>query len=131
MSQVMKKRYHSELKNNPHFAENRNAINRIYYHKNKEKINNRNIKNHNNKRLMCLNHYGGECACCGEKRREFLSIDHINGNGKQHRKECGGHTADWLASRNFPEGFRVLCHNCNQALGLYGYCPHNNSLTMI
>ena len=21
-------------------------------------------------------------------------------------------------------GYRVLCHNCNTSLGLYGYCPH-------
>jgi hypothetical protein len=20
--------------------------------------------------------------------------------------------------------YRVLCHNCNTALGFYGYCPH-------
>jgi hypothetical protein len=30
----------------------------------------------------------------------------------------------WLISSGFPEGFRVLCHNCNQAIGLYGFCPH-------
>jgi hypothetical protein len=22
-------------------------------------------------------------------------------------------------------GYRVLCQNCNAALGLYGYCPHS------
>jgi hypothetical protein len=21
--------------------------------------------------------------------------------------------------------YRVLCHNCNMALGFYGYCPHH------
>ena len=29
-----------------------------------------------------------------------------------------------INSNSFPPGFRVLCHNCNQALGAYGYCPH-------
>lgn len=31
--------------------------------------------------------YGGAfCACCGENQQEFLSIDHINGNGNEHRR---------------------------------------------
>jgi hypothetical protein len=74
---------------------------------------------------MCLKHYGGKCACCGEERREFLSIDHINGGGAKHRKEI--HRASlyfWLIKNNFPDAFRILCHNCNQAMGIYGYCPH-------
>ena len=31
---------------------------------------------------------------------------------------------EWLLRHGFPEGFRVLCHNCNQAIGVYGACPH-------
>jgi hypothetical protein len=30
----------------------------------------------------------------------------------------------WLRDNGWPEGYRVLCHNCNSARGLYGYCPH-------
>ena len=30
----------------------------------------------------------------------------------------------WLKANNFPSGFRVLCHNCNLAIGLYSQCPH-------
>jgi hypothetical protein len=26
----------------------------------------------------------------------------------------------------FPDGFQVLCHNCNLAKGYYGECPHNS-----
>jgi hypothetical protein len=29
-----------------------------------------------------------------------------------------------LIKNNFPDGFQVLCHNCNMSIGLYGYCPH-------
>jgi hypothetical protein len=79
----------------------------------------------NERRDTCLKHYGEKCACCGEERKEFLSIDHINGNGARHRKEI--HRASiyyWLIKNNFPDGFRILCHNCNQAMGIYGYCPH-------
>lgn len=79
------------------------------------------------RRKLVLNYYGGNpasCACCSERNYEFLAIDHINGGGNKHLKEVGQNLAYWLISNNFPEGFQVLCHNCNMAKGLYGYCPH-------
>jgi hypothetical protein len=80
-------------------------------------------------RLKVFRYYSGEnycCACCGETNYEFLAIDHINDNGSKHRKEIGKRSmARWLISNDYPDGFRILCHNCNQSLGLYGYCPHN------
>lgn len=81
-------------------------------------------------RQRALLHYGGECACCGEDRYEFLAIDHEHGGGNQHRKKLkaegkgGSAFPRWLFDQGYPEGFRVLCHNCNSALGYYGYCPH-------
>jgi len=77
-----------------------------------------------------LIHYGGEvpkCACCGENRDEFLCLDHINGGGNEHRRkigEGGQRTYMWVRKNHYPEGFRVLCLNCNGSLGSYGYCPH-------
>ena len=75
------------------------------------------------------------CACCGETLIEFLTIDHINNDGAKHRmeiggrKDFGGHQLyRWLIKQGFPEGYRVLCINCNFSLGHYGYCPHNNSM---
>jgi len=78
-------------------------------------------------RLAVLKHYGGHCACCGEGEFEFLAIDHINGGGAAHRRTFKGPIERWLTKNNFPAGFRVLCHNCNFALGRYGYCPHDKS----
>lgn len=67
------------------------------------------------------------CACCREGRFEFLSIDHVDGGGSQHRREVGyGRLYEWLRDNGYPPGFRVLCHNCNQAYGMYGYCPHQS-----
>jgi hypothetical protein len=83
-------------------------------------------------RLEILIHYGGNppiCSCCGENHIEFLSIDHIDGGGNKHRLEQAskiGGFYSWLKRNNFPKGYRVLCHNCNQSIGLYGYCPHKN-----
>lgn len=78
-------------------------------------------------RLEVLVHYGGVCACCGERHYEFLSIDHIDGGGKAHRRVIGTSGKSiiyWLVKNDYPEGFQVLCHNCNMAKGFYGVCPH-------
>lgn len=77
-------------------------------------------------RKRVIAHYGGKCACCDEDEYEFLAIDHIDGGGNEHRKEInrGGKFHRWLEARGYPEGYRILCHNCNQAIGTYGYCPH-------
>lgn len=69
------------------------------------------------------------CACCGETELAFLSIDHINGGGVAERKKvsngrAGGVFYSWLKKNSFPTGYQVLCHNCNQAKGAYGVCPH-------
>lgn len=77
--------------------------------------------------------YGGyRCACCGETEPMFLTIDHINNDGADHRRELktligGGGSAffAWLRKNKFPTGFQVLCRNCNwgkHANG--GICPH-------
>jgi hypothetical protein len=58
------------------------------------------------------------CKECGETDLEVLTIDHVNGGGCQHRKSIGvkggGSTFyRWLRKNNYPEGFQVLCFNCN------------------
>lgn len=70
--------------------------------------------------------YGGKCACCGETVIPFLTIDHIANNGAEHRREIGGSSSIywWLVNQGFPEGFQVLCWNCNAAKHLVGVCPH-------
>lgn len=76
---------------------------------------------------------GGKCQCCGIIEIEFLTVDHINGGGHQHRqndKNGGGRglyaviVATGVLSK---KSFRILCMNCNLSLGLYGYCPHRVS----
>lgn len=80
-------------------------------------------------RLEVLTHYGNgtpECACCREATFEFLSIDHVNGGGRRHRQSVGD-VYRFLKRNGFPTGYRVLCHNCNNAIGAYGYCPHQKA----
>jgi hypothetical protein len=68
-------------------------------------------------RLAALARYGGKCAICGETEEKFLGIDHIDGGGNIHRKSIHCRIEGWLKRNNYPDGFQVLCHNCNQAKG--------------
>jgi coproporphyrinogen III oxidase len=100
---------------------------RAEYQRTKEKYSERAHIRNAAMRDLVVDHYGGRCACCGEATREFLEIDHINGGGNKHRREIkcfGNKFYDWLIKNDFPEGFQVLCSNCNMSKGRYGYCPH-------
>jgi hypothetical protein len=99
----------------------------------KERNSKRNIYN-KKIRLIVLQFYSAPipfCNCCGEKQYEFLSIDHINGGGNEHRRTFtkdgkGGNIYHWLKRNDFPPGFQILCHNCNMSKGFYGQCPHKD-----
>lgn len=79
------------------------------------------------RRAAVLSAYGSKCACCGETTPEFLAVDHVLGGGRKHKRSLHNHLYEWLVKSGFPAGFRLLCHNCNQARGAYGYCPHERA----
>ena len=66
-----------------------------------------------------LTHYGNgilACVRCGFSDIRALSIDHIEGDGTQHRKnrtQGGTNFYAWLVRNNYPSGFQTLCMNCN------------------
>lgn len=93
------------------------------------------MRNREERTNALLAYSGGtpQCNCCGEFRLEFLTLDHINGGGNQHRLEVtgskkGGHKFFvWLRNNNYPPGFQVLCYNCNMGRAANGgKCPYAN-----
>ena len=72
--------------------------------------------------------YGQRCACCGETGRQFLTIDHVNGDGLTHRTATGksriaGQVIRRLIRRQgYSPQYQILCYNCNLATGHYGWC---------
>jgi 5-methylcytosine-specific restriction endonuclease McrA len=72
--------------------------------------------------------YGGACTCCSETIREFLSLEHLAGDGAAHRAAVGRNAQAQLLDlkrRGWPQdNYTVLCMNCNLAKGVYGTCPH-------
>lgn len=76
-------------------------------------------------RAAVIEHYGGKCVECDESRFLRLAIDHMNNDGNTHRKKInkwGSGFFKWLVDNDFPEGFQVLCHNCNVEKHLKGVC---------
>jgi len=119
-------RYRDVLKHDPKYKKRVQETSNEWYLQNRERDLERKKKNHRQHREAAIAAYGGRCECCGESRYEFLALDHISGGGDAHRRQVGNKLARWLVRNNYPKdiGIRVLCHNCNSALGFYGYCPH-------
>lgn len=81
-------------------------------------------------RREMIDAYGGRCSCCGEKRPQFLQLDHIENDGHLDRKihrtsiKLFAHLkkAGWTKDR-----YQLLCANCNFGKLLNGgVCPHKD-----
>jgi hypothetical protein len=74
-----------------------------------------------NRRLLqqVAEHYGGRCASCGEDELLFLTVDHVAGGGAADRKlgRGGVNMYRWLRDNDYPEGYQMLCWNCNGKKG--------------
>lgn len=85
-------------------------------------------------RAEALRVFGGqvpECACCGESVERLLTLDHVDGNGREHERSLTKSGVNWLwplKRRGWvsESPLQVLCWNCNcgkQVNG--GVCPHH------
>jgi len=104
--------------------------------KNRERFKANQKRAYDNARMKVLTHYSSgtpHCKCCGETEILFLHLDHKNGDGADHRRKLmaengyypgGNGLPYWLMKNNFPEGFQVLCANCNLAKRQNKTCPH-------
>ena len=64
--------------------------------------------------MTCMN---PNCEVPGGTKHPYsLCVDHVGGGGKKHGedlKKQGITFYRWLIKNNLPEGFQVLCFNCN------------------
>lgn len=103
----------------------RRAANKRWLKRNPIKANEYHRNYWRNTRLKIIEAYGGKCQCCGEARFEFLCVDHKQGGGAQDRKRrTTRQILQQIIRDGFPADYRILCANCNQALGCFGKCPH-------
>ena len=72
------------------------------------------------------------CVCCNERELAFLTLDHIDNNGKEHRKKApkGASFYRYLKKNNYPIEWRlqILCMQCNWAKRVTGICPHQQAI---
>lgn len=71
--------------------------------------------------------YGGACSCCRETELQFLTLEHIKGDGKLHRALVGEGAPVWrdLKRQGWPkDGFTILCWNCHMSTRNGRACPH-------
>jgi len=111
-----------------------------YRKKNLRDSRKRQVEHYEKQKLLVYQHYACKecpsientnihCACCGEAEYKFLCIDHINDNGAEDRKKNPSHATGRglytrLIKEGYPEGYQLLCFNCNMAKGIHGVCPH-------
>ena len=91
-------------------------------------------KRHSNSDIPC-------CACCGlTSHLDFLNIDHVLGKKQMDsipELVAIGYSSElkykklinWIIEHDFPEGFQILCQNCNFAKGMKknnNECPMKN-----
>ena len=67
-----------------------------------------------------------KCTCCGYKKIDGLSVDHIH--GRKNTKHLEGLSSDalyrYVKKEGYPSEYQVLCLNCNAAKGHHKICPH-------
>jgi hypothetical protein len=105
--------YHTKSKHDPTWVARNSASNKR-------------IRDLNTK--LILEAYGTKCDCCGEANPLFLTVDHINNDGAEHRRRLknSSRVKAEIVRLNFPPEYRLLCYNCNSGRELNGgICPHN------
>lgn len=104
------------------YKSRRILVMRKYRARNRERLNAQTNEFRRKIKIEVLAHYSGtnppQCVnLFGEHlvpytNLDALSIDHVNGCGKQHRKEVKRDFYVWLKRNGFPDGYQVLCMNC-------------------
>ena len=103
--------------------ERRRQTDRARYRANPEPVRRSVAEDAERLRVAALTRYGTACACCGVL--DDLTIDHVDGNGGQHRAELFGDPKRgagvrfyrWLKNNEYPDGYQTLCGRCNRSKG--------------
>jgi hypothetical protein len=119
---IVKNKEKIQVKRRKYYLDNKELISRkvCAWAKDNRIRHNLNCKTaRDNLKTEVFSHYcGGEVKChCNEADLGLLTMDHVHGGGNKHRKEVGTKTGynfySWLKKNSFPDGFQVLCWNCN------------------
>lgn len=79
-------------------------------------------------REIVISAYGGKCTCCGKLNNRVLQLDHVNNDGKFHRKQVHTTMFKWAIKNNFPPTLQLLCADCHMIKTIYGKCLSTDHL---
>ena len=104
------------------------ASRRDYEARNQERITSYQHKRRTDDNRELLELLGNECKCCGEAYLPALAVDHVNGDGAEHKKELRYNPSHSYFLKHLKAGtlkrpIQLLCHNCNIAKGTDLTCP--------
>jgi hypothetical protein len=85
-------------------------------------------------KLQVFEGLGSKCNCCSEAHPYFLTVDHVQNNGAQHKRDLGSDNVyaiyrQVVVDKFDPLKWQLLCMNCNFAKGHYEECPHKLGIT--
>lgn len=90
---------------------------RRWYQKHRKRLNKATRNYHRRIKIEVLTHYSMAtypvCARCGVTDVNVLCLDHIEGKKEKLSIDTGARLYRRLKKAGFPEGFQVLCANCN------------------
>ena len=117
-----------------HAASSRANVRRQYWAKREDRLE-RNQAYYHNLKAEVFSAYGNRCACCREDWIPYLELDHIYGDGAQHRYELTGNirmaggAQTYLAIKRagFPNWVQLLCANCHRAKTRRELCKHGRN----
>lgn len=107
----------------------------LWRNKNRKRYNENRVSNNRLLKVEVLSAYGvkgqARCYCCGEKEIDFLCLDHINNDGRKHRKEVkqasqGNGFYRYLKRNKYPKRpkLQTSCYNCNNSRKISKICAH-------
>lgn len=94
---------------------NKVAAARDYRRLNSDNIRQKDVLRRIRRKLKVISHYSNganKCELCDETRIGTLTVDHLDGGGKQHVNNVGNIYL-YLLKNNYPPRYRILCSNCN------------------
>lgn len=115
-----------KIKHREEYYDYMKAYNRNYKDKFRKEINEEQMTEYWKVKTEVIAHYSnGTMSCYGWHEGNWdngcpfncsdmrcLSIDHIKGGGTQHSKTIKTNLYKWLKGNDYPNGFQVLCMNC-------------------
>lgn len=105
--------------------ERENEASREYYLKHRKQLIAKSSRILKEVRTQVFEAYGDCCSCCGETNKKFLTLHHINGDGKKAREKGNIRALRLAIAAKDHAAYTILCFNCHHGMhGNNGVCPH-------